>query len=503
MTGERILVVDDSKENREFIIEYILTPNHYEAIEARDGLEGMECARRLQPDLMLLDLEMPRLNGRGVLEALRREGLAIPVILMTFHGSEEVAIEVFRLGVRDYVKKPYTPEELLACIEAALTETRLRREKDALTNRLLNANRELNTRVKELNTLYTIGKSVTTQLNPVLLLPRIVEAAANLTKAEQASLYLIEGERLVRRAFLPRGEAHAHPAAEICQDRFAERAAATGKPFAVPPVELGNDVNSPTAVAAVPLKVADQVIGVLTVESFAVSRRGFTEHDGALLSTLADYAAIAIENAQYQSADQMRGREPTSVRTTSVDPIAPTRREVSVLFAELRGYNSMSEKADPETVVALLNRYLALAAEAITAHQGTLGGYTGQGVMALFNAQYDQFDHVRQAVDAALALQAAVADFNSMNQSNLQFSVGINLGEAILGNVGAAQTLAYTAIGDTVNLAKRLQERADAGQIFVEEGVIRQLGDSVKADRLGEMQVKGRKFPAVVYVLKG
>ena len=130
MSGERILVVDDSKENREFIIDYILKPNGFDVLQARDGLEGMEQARQGAPDLILLDLQMPRLDGTGVLQALRRENMNIPVILMTFHGSEEIAIEVFRLGVRDYVKKPYTPEEMLGAIESNLTETRLRKEKD-------------------------------------------------------------------------------------------------------------------------------------------------------------------------------------------------------------------------------------------------------------------------------------------------------------------------------------------------------------------------------------
>src|SRR5437762_12258998 len=102
----------------------------------------MEMARRDGPDLILLDLQMPRLDGMGVLQALRRENLNIPVILMTFHGSEDIAIEVFRLGVKDYVKKPYTPEEMLEAIENNLTETRLRKEKEALTSRLLNADRK-------------------------------------------------------------------------------------------------------------------------------------------------------------------------------------------------------------------------------------------------------------------------------------------------------------------------------------------------------------------------
>src|SRR5258708_17209636 len=208
VAGERILVVDDSKENREFIIDYILKPNGFEVIEARDGVEGMELARIQSPDLILLDLQMPRLDGMGVLQALRRENLPIPVILMTFHGSEEIAIEVFRMGVRDYVKKPYTPEEMLTAIEGNLTETRLRKEKDALTSRLLNANRELHNRIKELNTLYSIGKSVTALLNPTQLLARVVEAATVVTSAELGSLLLVESDNLGMRAFKRSGDTH-------------------------------------------------------------------------------------------------------------------------------------------------------------------------------------------------------------------------------------------------------------------------------------------------------
>src|SRR5215470_15471134 len=273
VTGERILVVDDSKENREFIIDYILKPNGYEPVEARDGVEGMELARKISPDLMLLDLQMPRLDGTGVLTALRRENLAIPVILMTFHGSEEIAIEVFRLGVRDYVKKPYTPEEMLEAIENNLTETRLRKEKEALTSRLLNANRELHSRIKELNTLYSIGKSVTSLLNPTQLLARVVEAATTVTSAEQGHLLLVEGDNLVLRAVKRRSDQHARPAAEVVKDRIVERAIQTGKPVALTPQELSKlkekNPNAPSAVLCVPMILSDRVVGALGVENIA------------------------------------------------------------------------------------------------------------------------------------------------------------------------------------------------------------------------------------------
>jgi class 3 adenylate cyclase/DNA-binding response OmpR family regulator len=528
VTGERILVVDDSKENREFIIDYILKPNGFDPVEARDGLEGMELARRISPDLMLLDLQMPRLDGTGVLSALRSENLNIPVILMTFHGSEEIAIEVFRLGVRDYVKKPYTPEEMLQAIESSLTETRLRKEKEALTSRLLNANRELHSRIKELNTLYSIGKSVTSLLNPTQLLARVVEAATVVTNAEQGSLLLVEGDNLVLRAVKRRSDQHARPAAEISQDRIVERAVRSGKPISLSPQELApfkeKNPNAPSAVLVVPMQVSDRVVGALGVENITGAARAFTEHDGALLSALGDYAAIAIENAHnFQQLEEVKEREKMAIRGAFERYVAPSvvdrvlrspdemqlgghRREVSILFADIRGYTTFAEKADPERVVEMLNQYFTLAADIIFAREGTLDKFLGDAVMAFFNAPEDQDDHPFRAVDAALALQSAVTELNARRADSgdaLTFSIGVTMGEAVVGNIGTPRAMNYTVIGDVVNLAKRLQERAEPGQILVEENVVLRLGNLVQAERLGEMQVKGRKTPAIVYNLQG
>ena len=175
MAGERVLVVDDSPENIEFIVDYVLKPNGYIPSTAHDGVEGLRKAHREHPDLILLDLNMPRLTGIEVLETLQNEGLQIPVILMTFHGSETLVVTGFRLGIKDYLLKPFQVEEMLDAIERALTEGRLRRERDVLMARLVNANRNLEQRVRELNALFQIGKSVTALLDLDRLLARLVE----------------------------------------------------------------------------------------------------------------------------------------------------------------------------------------------------------------------------------------------------------------------------------------------------------------------------------------
>src|SRR5512143_645027 len=120
MAGETILVVDDSRPTREFIVDYVLKPKGYLAILAVDGAEGVQLALDQHPDLIILDIELPKLDGMGVLHALKDNGLNIPVIMSTAHGSEQIAVEAFRLGVRDYVPKPFEVSNMIRAIEHAL-----------------------------------------------------------------------------------------------------------------------------------------------------------------------------------------------------------------------------------------------------------------------------------------------------------------------------------------------------------------------------------------------
>lgn len=299
---ERILIVDDGRENREFIAAYILEPNGYEVLMAKDGREGLDMAIAQRPDLILLDYQLPRMNGIEVLEALAKLELHIPVILMTFYGSEEVAIDVYRLGVSDYIKKPFTVEEMLFAIERSLSEMRLRREKDALTERLIQSNRELQQRLQELNVLYSIGKSVTSVTDMNELLPRIVDAAVKLTNAEEGQLFLLDEEGLLCRAL----KRHSTPRAASVNlrgdDQIARHVVQTGQTLLLTPEQIGRAARAPHSIAAVPLVIREAVIGALCVSNISSSGHVFSKYDGALLSALSDYAAIAIENSRNYEA---------------------------------------------------------------------------------------------------------------------------------------------------------------------------------------------------------
>jgi two-component system NtrC family sensor kinase len=308
LAGERILVIDDSEEIRSILREMILGPQGYEVVTAQDGQEGIDYALKEHPDLILTDVSMPRMDGIEVLQRLRDAQYQWPIVLMTFHGSEEIAIQAFRLGVRDYIRKPFTVEEVLTCVERALIESRLRREREALLRRLESANRQLNRRVAELTALYAIGQAVTAVLDLDKLLNRIVEASVYLCRAEAGALYLVDKESgdLYMKASLSGGDKGAHSARLKVENGLVVDALRTGRSALLTSESPNADLkvregNTAYALVNVPLLVKSEVTGVLSVANRA-QRRSFSKADVTRLTGLANYAAIAIENARLYEA---------------------------------------------------------------------------------------------------------------------------------------------------------------------------------------------------------
>jgi len=511
---ERILIVDDGRESREFIADYILKPNGYDTLMARDGREGLDLAIKHKPDLILLDLQMPRMNGIEMLQAMTEQSIDIPVVLMTFYGSEEIAVEVYRLGVKDYVKKPFSVEEMLMAIQRSLGDTRLRREKEALTERLIGSNRQLQRSLSELNILYSIGKSVTSITDLDLLLPRIVEAAVKVAEAEEGALYLLDGDKLTCRAMRKRGAGRAVSASVPAQDSFAMRVAAERKPLVHAAGERAG------VSAAAPLIIHETVIGVLEVTNQTGSAAPFTEHHCALLSALSDYGAIAIENSRnYERLRQTKDREKTQIVNSFGRFVPPgvvekvvaqpeslrpggENRVVTILFADMRGYTRYAENMPASALLDMLNAYLSLAGDVILAHGGAIDKYMGDGLMAIFGAPHAQPNHIVEAARAGVMLQRAIHEMSEQRSEDVAFGVGIGTGEAIVGYVGGENTVNYTAIGDVVNVARRLTEAARPGQILIDEAVAGGLTHLVTPKPLGELKIRGRTQPARAFEIE-
>lgn len=181
------------------------------------------------------------------------------------------------------------------------------------------------------------------------------------------------------------------------------------------------------------------------------------------------------------------------------------RRIVSCIFADIRGFTNFSEYLDPVQLLDVLNRYLGAAADAVLLHEGTLDKFLGDAVMAIFNAPEQQDDHTLRAVRAALQMRNDILALHEVlaPQFRLSFGIAINYGEAVVGLVGTKQRVDYTAIGDTINTAKRIQENAKAGQVLLSETAYEQVKDHVHVNGLEPMKVKGRVQPVQVFELVG
>jgi class 3 adenylate cyclase len=256
-----------------------------------------------------------------------------------------------------------------------------------------------------------------------------------------------------------------------------------------------------------PLVVKGSRAGVLEVR-----RDGgqFSDGELALLRSFADRTSVMLENARlYQQIDGLfRSYMSPSVATALIaDPsqagLGGRIAEVSVLMADLSGFTPFSESSTPEAVVHMLNTYYGVIVPEILDRGGTVVQFVGDAVMALFNAPARQPDHALRAAGAGLALQRVVAETAVRHPDWPRFRVGVNTGPALVGNVGAPQMRNYTAIGDTTNLAARLESLAEPGTVVIGSLTYAELGSRAQVRSRGTVTVKGRNEPVTCYVLEG
>ena len=184
----------------------------------------------------------------------------------------------------------------------------------------------------------------------------------------------------------------------------------------------------------------------------------------------------------------------------------PQRRNITVLFADIRGFSTYSENFDPRQLIQVINGYFTEAVQAITFYQGLTDKFTGDAVMALFNTPLNpQDDHVERAVRTALMMSANLVAYRTRlpETEQLHFGIGVHTGEAVVGNVGSNLRKDYSAIGDAVNLAKRLQETAQPDQTIISNDVYHNVQGFVKVRALPLIQVKGRQAFEQTYDLLG
>ena len=302
MSGETILVIDDSVEMIKHLTEYILPTFDYKTISAQDGLSGLALIRDKQPDLVMLDYNLPRMTGIDVLQQMAQESLTVPVILMTGYGSELSAIEAFRLGAKDYLIKPFTVDEVVETVSHALVEKRLLHDKEAFAEESRRLRVAIDRQIQEMRTLSDFGKAVTSLLSADKIMEKVLDAAVNLTDADRSVLWLPDGDAGMMHTYSQEKDGKV----ELLQEpvstvgTFVETVMMAGKSFRR--AEVLDDEKwpftnyKPGAVLCVPLQLRGEALGVLGVMNKTAVHHFGERHD-FLLSFLGDYTAIAMKNA--------------------------------------------------------------------------------------------------------------------------------------------------------------------------------------------------------------
>jgi adenylate cyclase len=268
------------------------------------------------------------------------------------------------------------------------------------------------------------------------------------------------------------------------------------------------------AAMSAPLWSGEKIIGLIQVDS-SMRTGAFGERDLDFLTALANYAAVAVERLEnarrveherrlrgrferYHSPavieEMMREAETGEHATEGVRQLRVT--EATVLFADLVGFTAFAERATPEEVSALLAEFFDHAVEAVFEAEGTLDKFIGDAVMAFFGAPLSQEDHARRGVEAALRLRRDLRRWNEERRERglpeVAARIAVNSGPVVVGDVGSARRVDYTVLGNTVNVAARLEQFvARPGDVVIGEETHRLLGDGYEAEVLGQIQLKG------------
>jgi len=273
-----------------------------------------------------------------------------------------------------------------------------------------------------------------------------------------------------------------------------------------------------------PLWNRGRVIGAVQVDS-PIHIGSYSEEDLDLLTALSNFAAVAIERAQMAEkieeerrirARMERYHSPAvvdeivkgSIRGASTDEREIRLVEVTILFADISGFTTVSETQKPEEVAEFLSHFFSCAVESIFAYGGTLDKFIGDAVMAFFGAPLPQEDHADRAVLTGLMLQRLVGEWNDEREKlqlpMVKVRVGINSGPAVVGNVGTEKRVDYTVLGSAVNIASRLESGvAKPGQVVISQNTLDRVMGSFETESLGEFALKGLQQKMPVFAVTG
>jgi class 3 adenylate cyclase len=429
------------------------------------------------------------------------DGIGTDQTLSAVRAEYGAALEALVSAVRRQEAGELSDDEMALITSGMESRFGLSEGQTAVLGRAAGALRGEREQIDRLGVLVAIGHESRVRLEERVLLRRAVRRVAAGFGGDGVRIGLVSDGRLRFPDELTTDSTWVVPDDVAHRIEAGLAAAATG-PGSVP---MGVDSMGPDVLAC-PLTVKDRPAGVLLTHRTG----GFSERDRSLFASLASQLSMGLENARlYRQIDALfrQYMSPDVATELLADPekaaLGGAVVPVTAFFADLRGFTTFSEKATPEQIVVMLNRYFELATAAVLAEGGTVVQFVGDALMALFNAPARQPDHPLRAARAALAMQAAVEQVAAATPGWPRFRVGINTGPALVGNIGSAALRNFNAMGDAVNVAARLESEAAPGEVVIGEATRSRLPATAVVEAMGELTVKGRSGPVVAYRLLG
>lgn len=327
---ESILVVENNRANSDLIARQTLAPMGYQVQVVRSAGEAIQQTITFTPDIIIANINLPDLSGKDLLVALSSQGMQVPVIIIAEKGEENDLVQAFRLGASDYLLHPIREAEVISAVERVLKQVRTRRERERLEKQLSQTNKELQQRVRELTTIYSIGKAVTSITDQPLLFERIVEGAVFVAAADSGWLLLRQEEEssFILGAQLNLPVPYSGKLNQPWEDGISHLVALSGEPLSIhgEPLKRFKITNLAQSLLVVPVKAKKEVIGLLVVARN--TPRPFGPGNQALLEAVADYASISLVNARLFQALEKRAR--SYQESAEAAQMATARREAAI-----------------------------------------------------------------------------------------------------------------------------------------------------------------------------
>ena len=420
---------------------------------------------------------------------------------------------------------------------------RLGKSNQVLDQRVAEAAQELGRWLAEFTALSQVAAAISSVMEVQPLLEMIMEKSKEVMDAEASSLMLLDEETQELCFNVATGE----KGAALKEIRLplgkgiAGWVAVHQEPLLVPDAYQDSRFNPEAdkrsgfrtrSILCVPLMMQERMLGVVQVLN-PKNKDSFEEDDGQVFISFADHAAIAIENARLyeeikQKALELRDalererwltiqREKLGkyVPKSVVEEIERDREQVlaastrsiecTILFSDIKGFTSFTEANPASTMVEMLNQYHSEMTKIIDEQDGILDKFMGDGIMVVFLSKDEDDNHALRAVQCGIEMQNEVSKLDKQwieqGLGHLSIRVGVNTGEVISGSIGSATRMDYTVVGDTVNVASRLESNGRPGGVLISDTVYRHIAGLVEAEQLEPIHVKNRVQPVDVYLI--